>query len=219
MACWSTRPIATRCSAGPGSSPAPTPESLDARLSAIAGHVRAAVDWPRIRSPRLTPTCTRIADVFVNRMARYEVLSEDALEHIDRGWRRLVTEVGIEFLHPEALRCSGGRAGSGGSRVSSTPTSCWNRPRSRRATFTLRGRKPSADFPWAANLDGLQAGSGPAVRAPGCERRDGTRRLLALRRISRRASTTSTPPAASPCEPNDRPLDSRHLDMQLSLMS
>jgi adenosylcobyric acid synthase len=27
-----------------------TPESLDARLSAIAGQVRAAVDWPRIRS-------------------------------------------------------------------------------------------------------------------------------------------------------------------------
>jgi adenosylcobyric acid synthase len=27
-----------------------TPEGLDARLSAIAGHVRDAVDWPRIRA-------------------------------------------------------------------------------------------------------------------------------------------------------------------------
>ena len=33
-----------------GIEPAATPESLDARLSAIAGHVRAAVDWPRMRS-------------------------------------------------------------------------------------------------------------------------------------------------------------------------
>jgi adenosylcobyric acid synthase len=33
-----------------GVEPVATPESLDARLSAIAGHVRAAVDWPRIRS-------------------------------------------------------------------------------------------------------------------------------------------------------------------------
>ena len=33
-----------------GIEPAATPEGLDARLSAIAAHVRAAVDWPRIRS-------------------------------------------------------------------------------------------------------------------------------------------------------------------------
>jgi adenosylcobyric acid synthase len=33
-----------------GIPPMATPEGLDARLSAIAGHVRAAVDWPRIRS-------------------------------------------------------------------------------------------------------------------------------------------------------------------------
>ena len=32
-----------------GISPAATPEGLDARLSAIASQVRAAVDWPRIR--------------------------------------------------------------------------------------------------------------------------------------------------------------------------
>ncbi|MDX6621156.1 MAG: adenosylcobyric acid synthase, partial [Gaiellales bacterium] len=33
-----------------GIEPGATPEGLDARLSAIAGHVRAAVDWPRIRA-------------------------------------------------------------------------------------------------------------------------------------------------------------------------
>src|SRR4051794_2878 len=36
-------------------------------------------------------------------MPRYEILSEDALDVLDRGWRRIVTEIGIEFLSDEAL--------------------------------------------------------------------------------------------------------------------
>src|SRR4051794_41568713 len=36
-------------------------------------------------------------------MPRYEILSEDAMAMLDRGWRRIVTEIGIEFLLPEAL--------------------------------------------------------------------------------------------------------------------
>ena len=41
--------------------------------------------------------------MFVNSMPRYEILSEDAMDVIDRGWRRLVSEIGIEFLLPEAV--------------------------------------------------------------------------------------------------------------------
>ena len=41
--------------------------------------------------------------MFVNSMPRYEILSEDAIAVIDRGWRRLVSEIGIEFLLPEAV--------------------------------------------------------------------------------------------------------------------
>src|ERR1700753_3251003 len=36
-------------------------------------------------------------------MPRYEILSEDALEVLDRGWRRIFSEIGIEFLLPEAV--------------------------------------------------------------------------------------------------------------------
>ena len=36
--------------------------------------------------------------MFVNTMPRYEILSEDAMAVLDRGWRRIVTEIGIEFL-------------------------------------------------------------------------------------------------------------------------
>src|SRR4029453_3914262 len=36
-------------------------------------------------------------------MPRYEILSEDAMAVLDRGWRRIVTEIGIEFLLDEAV--------------------------------------------------------------------------------------------------------------------
>ena len=41
--------------------------------------------------------------MFVNSMPRYEILSEEAMDVIDRGWRRLVSEIGVEFLLPEAV--------------------------------------------------------------------------------------------------------------------
>ena len=37
-------------------------------------------------------------------MPRYEPLSGDDLEALDRGWERLVSEVGVRFDHPEARR-------------------------------------------------------------------------------------------------------------------
>ena len=41
--------------------------------------------------------------MFRNTMPRYEILSPDALETLDRGWRRIVSEIGIEFILPEAV--------------------------------------------------------------------------------------------------------------------
>ena len=41
--------------------------------------------------------------MFVNKMPRYEILSEDAMETLDRGWRRIVSELGVEFLLEESL--------------------------------------------------------------------------------------------------------------------
>src|SRR5688572_33232178 len=41
--------------------------------------------------------------MFVNTMPRYEILSEEAMEVLDRGWRRIVSELGIEFMLPEAV--------------------------------------------------------------------------------------------------------------------
>ena len=41
--------------------------------------------------------------MFRNTMPRYEVLSEDAMATLDKGWRRLMTEIGVEFMDDRAL--------------------------------------------------------------------------------------------------------------------
>ena len=41
--------------------------------------------------------------MFVNRMPRFEPLSEEALATIDAGVDRLAAEVGVQFDHPRAL--------------------------------------------------------------------------------------------------------------------
>src|SRR3989337_858080 len=41
--------------------------------------------------------------VFHNTMPRYEVLSEEAMATLDKGWRKLMTEIGVEFMDDRAL--------------------------------------------------------------------------------------------------------------------
>ena len=41
--------------------------------------------------------------MFTNRMPRYEILSHDAIAVLDKGWRRIVSEVGVQFAKDEAL--------------------------------------------------------------------------------------------------------------------
>ncbi|HEY0415706.1 MAG TPA: trimethylamine methyltransferase family protein, partial [Gaiellaceae bacterium] len=41
--------------------------------------------------------------MFLNRMPRYEILDPDAVATLERGWRRILTDVGIAFDHPEVL--------------------------------------------------------------------------------------------------------------------
>src|SRR5689334_369037 len=41
--------------------------------------------------------------MFRNRMPRYEVLSEESMATLEKGWRRLMTEIGVEFMDERAL--------------------------------------------------------------------------------------------------------------------
>src|SRR5258708_25281973 len=52
-------------------------------------------------TPEPTPHRTEVA-MFRNQMPRYEILSADAVAVLDKGWRRIVSEIGIQFAKPEA---------------------------------------------------------------------------------------------------------------------
>ncbi|HEX3332633.1 MAG TPA: trimethylamine methyltransferase family protein, partial [Gaiellales bacterium] len=41
--------------------------------------------------------------MFRNDMPRYDILSEDAMAVLERGWRRLLSDIGVEFLHEGSL--------------------------------------------------------------------------------------------------------------------
>jgi len=41
--------------------------------------------------------------MFRNGMPRYEILSADAMATLDGGWRRLVSDIGVEFGSERAL--------------------------------------------------------------------------------------------------------------------
>ena len=41
--------------------------------------------------------------MFQNKSPRYEILSQDAMAVLDKGWRRIVSEMGVEFMHERAL--------------------------------------------------------------------------------------------------------------------
>src|ERR671917_655072 len=81
--------------------------------------------------------------MFVNTMPRYEILSREAIETLDRGWRRIVTEIGIEFLLPEAVEIfrEAGQVADG-ERVNFDPDFVMERGRRPPAEFDVQARNP-----------------------------------------------------------------------------
>ena len=41
--------------------------------------------------------------MLVNELPRFEILDESSMQELERGWRRIVSELGIDFLHDEAF--------------------------------------------------------------------------------------------------------------------
>jgi trimethylamine--corrinoid protein Co-methyltransferase len=148
-----------------------------------------------------------------------EPLSEESLEVLDRGWRRLVSELGIAFDHPEARRLlvAAGQEVDG-EVVRLDPefvlAQVANAPRS----FTLLARNPARNVVVGDDQAiFLPAQGAPFVRR-GAERREGTLADFSdLVRIAQLLDDLDSP-GGLPCEPNDRPLDSRHLDMTSTLL-
>jgi trimethylamine--corrinoid protein Co-methyltransferase len=158
--------------------------------------------------------------VLINKMPRYEILSEEAIATLDRGWRRIVSELGIEFLSDEALELFG-KAGQKveGQSVKLDPDFVVEQVAKAPRQFDLQARNPERNV----HIGGDHMVFSPVYGCPfirdGLERRDAA--LSDFQNLARLAQSFPQLDSVGGtiCEPNDVPLDSRHLDMVFNLMT
>ncbi|MFL5914571.1 MAG: trimethylamine methyltransferase family protein, partial [Gaiellaceae bacterium] len=158
--------------------------------------------------------------MLINDLPRYEILDEAALAELERGWRRIVSELGIEFLHPDALEYLR-EAGQDvdGELVRFDPDWILEQVAKAPAEFDLQARNPERTVHIGGNHMVFSAVYGCPFVREGMERRDATyddfQNLVKLAQSFPQLDS----PGGTICEPNDRPLDSRHLDMVFALLT
>jgi trimethylamine---corrinoid protein Co-methyltransferase len=150
--------------------------------------------------------------MFVNRMPRFEVLSPDALATLEAGGERLAGEVGVRFDHPRALDLFR-EAGQvvDGEVVRFEPGFLREQASKAPSEFALRARNRERDLRIGGSSMIFGPANGPPfVRVDG-QRRDGTmadvEQLLKMVQVTDALDT----PGRNILEPNDVPLDVRHL--------
>jgi len=158
--------------------------------------------------------------MFRNRMPRYEVLSEDAMAKLDAGWRRLVTEIGVEFMDERALtlfRNAGQRVEE--NKVFFDPDFVLEQVAKAPKEFDVQARNHDNDVHIGGDSMAFGAVYGPPFVREGAVRRDAT--MADFENFTRLAQSYSVLDSAGGvvCEPNDTPLDSRHLDMTFALQT
>jgi trimethylamine--corrinoid protein Co-methyltransferase len=158
--------------------------------------------------------------MFQNRMPRYEVLSPDAMATLDKGWRRLMTEIGVEFMDDRALdlfRKAGQRVED--RTVFLDPDFVLEQVAKAPAEFDVQARNPENNIHIGGDSMAFGSVYGPPFVREGEVRRDAT--MDDFRRFTKLAQSYSVLDSAGGviCEPNDTPLDSRHLDMTYALQT
>jgi trimethylamine--corrinoid protein Co-methyltransferase len=163
--------------------------------------------------------------MFRNAMPRYEILSEDAMSTLDAGWRRLVSEIGVEFGNARALelfRQAGqtveGSAEEGGV-VRFDPDFVLEQVAKAPRSFDVQARNPANSVHIGDDAMAFGAVYGPPFVREGDVRRDAS--MDDFRNFSRLAQSFSVLDSAGGivCEPENTPLDSRHLDMTFALQT
>ncbi len=158
--------------------------------------------------------------MFVNRMPRYEILSPDAMDVLDRGWRRIVSEIGVEFLLEECVE-EFRRAGQAveGNNVKLDPDFVLEQVGKAPREFDVQARNPARSIHVGGDSMAFASVYGCPFVRKGDERRDATMDDFEnLVRLSQAFEQLDSP-GGTICEPNDRPLDSRHLDMVFALQT
>lgn len=152
--------------------------------------------------------------MFENRMPRYDILSEESMSVLDAGWRRIVSEIGVEFMSPwavELLREAGQIVE--GENVKFDPEWILKQVAKVPSEFNLRARNPKNNVHIGGNSMVFGGVYGPPFVREGNVRRDAT-----FKDYENFCKLTQSFDALDSvggvvCEPNDLSLDSRHLDM------
>jgi len=158
--------------------------------------------------------------VLINELPRYEILDEAGIAELERGWRRIVSELGIEFLHPEALEYFE-QAGQKveGELVKFDPDWILEQVAKAPSEFTLQARNPERSVQIGGKHMVFSTVYGCPFVREGAERRSATyndfENLVKLAQSFPELDS----PGGTICEPDDKPLDSRHLDMVYALMT
>src|SRR5215813_11205906 len=158
--------------------------------------------------------------MFVNKMPRYDILSPDAMAVLDRGWRRLVSEIGVEFMTERALdlfRAAGQTVEE--KVVKFDPDFVLEQVAKAPREFDVQARNPANSVHIGGDYMTFSGVYGPPFVRDGQVRRDAT--LEDFHRFTTLAQGFSELDSAGGviCEPNDAPLDSRHLDMVYALQT
>ncbi len=158
--------------------------------------------------------------MFTNKMARYELLSPDAIEVLDRGWKRIVSEIGVQFVKPEAVElfaAAGQRVD--GQTVFFDPEFVLAQVAQVPREFDIQARNPANTVHIGGDQMVFGGVYGPPFVREGAVRREAT--LEDFRNFTKLAQSYPELDTAGGviCEPNDAPLDSRHLDMIFALQT
>lgn len=158
--------------------------------------------------------------MFRNAMPRYEILSEEAMATLDGGWRRIVSEIGVEFLSERALelfRQAGQKVED--QCVIFDPDFVLEQVAKAPRAFDVQARNPAHTV--HIGDDAMVFGSvyGPPFVREGDVRRDA--HLADFHSFAKLAQSFDAIDSAGGvvCEPEDTPLDSRHLDMTYALQT
>jgi trimethylamine--corrinoid protein Co-methyltransferase len=158
--------------------------------------------------------------MFVNRMPRYEILSQDAMETLDRGWRRIVSEIGVEFILPEAVEVFA-KAGQkvDGDNVKLDPDFVLEQVAKAPHEFDVQARNPEHSIHIGGDHMAFASVYGPPFVREGDVRRDATMEDFERFAMLSQSFEELDSAGGTIVEPNDRPLDSRHLDMVFALQT
>jgi trimethylamine--corrinoid protein Co-methyltransferase len=158
--------------------------------------------------------------MFVNDMPRYEILSEEAMDTLDKGWRRIVSELGVEFALPEAVEYfekAGQRVE--GEKVFLDPEFVLEQVAKAPREFELQARNPEHSIHVGGSSMAFAGVYGPPFVREGDVRRDA--KMADFENFVRLGQSFPEMDSAggTVVEPEDRPLDSRHLDMVYALQT